>query len=59
MYLKKSRLKRIKNGICCSIECTSKLKSEYMKNEGNHQFGLKGEKNSSFKGIEIIQHDYI
>lgn len=59
MYLKPTRLKRVKNGICCSKECSYKLKSEYSKGEGNHQFGLKGELNSSFKGIEIIHNDYI
>jgi hypothetical protein len=31
MYLKPSRLKRVKNGITCSLECSYKLKSEYMK----------------------------
>lgn len=59
MYLKESRLKRVKNGITCSKECTYILKAQYMKDEGNHQFGLKGEKNSSFKGIETTHHDYI
>ena len=59
MYLKPFRLKRVKNGICCSKECTYKLKSLYSKGEGNHQFGLKGELNSSFRGLEIIHHDYI
>jgi hypothetical protein len=57
--MRPSRLKRVKNGICCSKECTYKLKSEYTKGDGNHQFGLKGELNSSFKGIEIIHHDYV
>ena len=28
IYVKPSRLKRVKNGICCSKECTYKLKSE-------------------------------
>lgn len=59
MYLKSSRLKRVKNDITCSIECASKLKSNYMSGEGNHQFGLKGEFNSSYKGSEILNHDYI
>ena len=59
MYLKPARLKRVKNGICCSKECTYKLKSEYSKGNKNHQFGLKGELNSSFKGNEVIKHDYI
>lgn len=53
MYLKPSRLSRVKNGITCSKECTYKLKSEYMQGEGNHQYGLKGELNASFKGEEI------
>ena len=29
-----------------------------MSGEGNHQFGLKGKLNSSFKGIEIIRHNH-
>ena len=53
MYLKPSRLKRVKNGVTCSKECANKLKSEYMKGENNHQFGLIGDKNASFKGTEI------
>jgi hypothetical protein len=53
MYLKPSRIKRAKNGITCSIECASKLKSQYMQGEGNHQYGLIGDKNASFKGEEV------
>lgn len=59
MYLKPSRLKRVKNDITCSINCASRLKSSYMKGEGNHQFGLKGELNDSYKGSEIFHHEYI
>lgn len=59
MYLKPSRLKRIKNDITCSIQCANKLKSQYMNNDKNHQFGLKGDLNKSFKGNEIIHHNYI
>ena len=60
MYLKKSRLDRIKNGITCSIECASKLKSQYFSGEDNHQFNLIGELNSSFKGdFKINQNGYI
>lgn len=59
MYLKPARLKRLKNDITCSLECANKLKSFYMMGEKNHQFGLKGDLNSSFKGIETIHHDYI
>ena len=54
MYLKPSRLARVKNGITCSKECANKLKSEYMSGEQNHQYGLTGDKNASFKGEEII-----
>lgn len=39
---------------CCSIECANKLKSKLYKGEGNHQYGLKGPLNASFKGKEII-----
>ena len=54
MYLKPSRLKRVVNGITCSKECANILKSEYMKGKNNHQYGLVGDKNTSFKGNEII-----
>lgn len=54
MYLKPSRLKRVKNGITCSLECSYKLKSEYMKEDGNHQYGLVGDKNASFKNSELV-----
>lgn len=54
MYLKPSRLKRVINGITCSKECANILKSEYMKGEKNHQYGLIGDKNASFKGDEIM-----
>ena len=57
MYLKPSRIKRAKHGVTCSLECANKLKSQYMTGEGNHQYGLKGELNASFKGKEIIKHN--
>lgn len=34
----------------CSRECLNIAKAEYMKGEGNHQYGVKGELNSSWKG---------
>ena len=40
-------------GIYCSKECMNKAKVDFMKGENNHQYGLKGELNASFKGIEI------
>ena len=54
MYLKPYRLKRVINGITCSKECANKLKEQYMLGEKNHQFGLKGDKNASFKEKEIF-----
>ena len=60
MYLKPFRIKRNKNGITCSRTCSNLFKSKYMKGENNHQFGLIGDKNASFKGKEIIsQYGYI
>ena len=59
MYLKPSRLKRVKNDITCSMECANLLKADYMKGEKNHQFGLKGELNSSYKGLETFHNNYI
>lgn len=34
----------------CSKECFRKAKMESMKGKGNHQYGLRGEKNASWKG---------
>lgn len=49
MYLKPYLIKRAKNGVVCSEECNKKNRSNLMSGEGNHQFGLKGSLNSSFK----------
>lgn len=58
--VKSSRLAKIKNGITCSRECSKKLRSIYMTGEKNHQFGLKGEKNSSFKNVRRVNsHGYV
>ena len=58
MYLKQSRLNRVKNGITCSLECAYKLKSEYSKGELNHQFGLKGDKNASFINKDLKKKNH-
>jgi hypothetical protein len=34
---------------CCSVECLAVLKRSMMSGEKNHQYGLKGELNASFK----------
>lgn len=58
MYMKPFRLKRVINGITCSKQCTHILKARYMSGEKNHQYGLKGDKNSSFKGVVTKKHGY-
>lgn len=40
----------------CSIECHKKAKEQYMKGELNHQYGLKGDKNASWKSDERISY---
>lgn len=53
-HLKPSQLNKHKHH-CCSIKCLNKLKSILYVGEGNHQYGLKGKLNSSFKGDEILK----
>lgn len=48
-YLKPYAYNRNKHH-CCSRACLNKLKETLYLGEGNHQFGLKGHLNSSFKG---------
>ena len=55
-WVKPSRVKRVKTSICCSKECSNKLKETTYLGENNHQYGLIGDKNSSFKGKEIISN---
>ena len=42
-------------GNCCSKECLRLYKKKLMLGEKNHQYGLKGQLNSSFKGDEILK----
>jgi hypothetical protein len=51
--LKPYSFNRVKSTPCCSKECASKLKEETYSGENNHQYGLKGPLNSSFKGLEL------
>ena len=46
-YIRPNRLKKQKH-ITCSKQCDIIARSNWMKGEGNHQYGLKGELNSSF-----------
>lgn len=54
-HVKPFRLKRSKN-ICCSLKCSSKLKETTYLGSNNHQFGLTGSKNSSYKGKEVTSN---
>lgn len=49
VHKKPGELSRNKN-VHCSRECFAVAKKEYMKGERNHQYGLKGDKNASWKG---------
>lgn len=49
-YRKTSYVTSKKYGVTCSKECAHKYKSIYFSGEGNHQYGLIGSKNASFKG---------
>lgn len=52
-HVKPSRLKMYKTHFC-SMMCHALYKKEHFVGENNHQYGLKGELNSSFKSNEKI-----
>ena len=56
--VKQSRFNRTKGKLCCSKECSNKLKEVTYLGENNHQYGLKGHLNSSFKGDIIYQQNH-
>lgn len=57
-HVKPSRCKRSKN-VCCSVECSKAIRSISMKGAGNHQYGLKGNKNSTWKSdTKISRYGY-
>jgi len=59
MYLKPSRLERVRNGIACSRACGDILRRTYMAGTNNHQFGLRGHLNASFIGEDRVnQYGY-
>lgn len=61
IHRKLSHVLKNKHGNFCSKKCVNEWrKTQYLGN-GNHQFGLKGPLNSSFKGIEIssINHKIV
>lgn len=51
-HAKPYHLKKYKN-VCCSMPCHKAWRSLAMTGSGNHQYGLKGHKNASFKGSVI------
>lgn len=59
MYIKPYRLKRTQHGITCSRDCGSKYRSIWFSGKGNHQYGLVGSLNASYKGaIRISVYGY-
>lgn len=50
--LKPYSYNKIKTQHCCCRECADKLKQTTYAGEKNHQYGLKGILNASFKGVE-------
>lgn len=57
IHRKQSYINKTQN-ITCSYECCYKLRKETMTGENNHQYGLKGELNASFKDGEYIKLGY-
>lgn len=60
IYVRPGRLLNGKHGFTCCREHSAILRSEFMKGEGNHQWNLTGENNSSFKSSRrISNHGYV
>lgn len=60
MYIRPSRLCKLKHGATCSLKCGAKNRSIWFKGENNHQFGLKGNLNPTFKSDKkITNYGYI
>lgn len=53
-HLKPYHIKRVKTKPCCSKKCLYEYKKTLMSGEGNHQYGLKGSKNASWKSDRHI-----
>ena len=52
-HAKPSRINRTKI-VCCGRDCCNKYRNIYMKGEGNHQYGLKGKLNASWKSDKRV-----
>jgi dUTP pyrophosphatase len=61
-YIKPSKFNKLsdESKIACSINCSSVIRKNAMSGEKNHQFGIKGELNSSYQSdIRISSHGYV
>lgn len=59
LVYRKKKVQNINKHITCSYECANKLKSIIYKGEGNHQYGLKGSLNASWKSdIKLTNYGY-
>lgn len=61
-HRKRSHINRFKGdfGFCCSKKCDTEVRRLRMTGENNHQYGLKGELNASFKdGDSIVKNNSI
>lgn len=56
-HMKPYRKKRVSRnmGYFCSKKCMNEYKKTWFAGPNNHQYGLRGNKNASFKGNEIIK----
>lgn len=54
-HVKPSHINRFKGdyGFACSKECFKEIQRKRMSGKGNHQYGLKGSLNASYKGDEL------
>ena len=57
IHRKPRELAKIKHP-CCSYECAKEYHKQYMTGELNHQFGLRGAKNASWKGKTRIHQNH-
>ena len=60
-YQRPSAINKTVYGLTCSKECGKINRSKHTTGKGNHQFGLKGSENASFKNItrKISNYGYV
>ena len=58
IHVKPSHLNKRKWGAACSKECSLLMRAEKISGENNHQFGLTGDKNSSFKHQVLLRKNH-